>query len=179
VAAAELARPQEAREDRELVAATLAARALAAATPAARARGEQKLAAATLAARALAKQKLAAATLAARALAKQKLAGATRVISTAGLSMRAAIHLPARPPRTSALPVRRKNSVQDEPTPAFIGIHRVIAQDRPQGGLGSATVGPRCAWILCANARGQTGDTRIACHMPSLKISENIAAHKA
>jgi hypothetical protein len=60
-----------------------------------------------------------------------------------------------------------KTRYQVEPTPAFIGIHRVIAQDRPQRGLGSATVGPRGAWILCANARGQTGDTRIACHMPS------------
>jgi hypothetical protein len=56
---------------------------------------------------------------------------------------------------------------QVELTPAFIGIHRVIAQDRSQRGLGSATMGPRCAWILCANAREQTGVTRIACHMPS------------
>jgi len=56
-----------------------------------------------------------------------------------------------------------KTRNQVEPTPALIGIHRVIAQDRPQRGLGSATIGPRCAWILCANARDQTGDTGIAC----------------
>jgi hypothetical protein len=60
-----------------------------------------------------------------------------------------------------------KTRYQVESTPAFIGIHRVIAQDRPQRGLGSATMGPRCTWILCANAREQTVDTRIACHMPS------------
>ena len=45
-----------------------------------------------------------------------------------------------------------KSRYQVEPTPAFIGIHRVIAQDRSERGSGSATMGPRSAWILYANA---------------------------
>jgi hypothetical protein len=60
-----------------------------------------------------------------------------------------------------------KTRYQVDPTLAFIGIHQVIVQDRPQRGLGNATMGPRCAWNLCANVREQTGDTRIACHIPS------------
>jgi hypothetical protein len=55
----------------------------------------------------------------------------------------------------------------------------VIAQDRPQRGLVSATMGPRCAWILCANAREQTVDTRIAGHMPSTSRSGQPQATRA